>query len=241
MKNSKQARNHLGDFSSGSIERTKRSSINHFGVLANLDSEDHFPSLPGTKIAGEEVITVSPSPFTEEEDKRFERKALKALSRAKEGRSPLSKAELGTIINWLAFYRGISTKEVQDLVSQSVDKKKSKSVKLEQSSNLGVVRPDQSISLIVDLPSVGTKSKDGRAIPSDVSEVKTGELVSNSQEGDPNAEESTGEGGNISESAEFEGDSVPTVAVREGGLPESVELADPDMEITGPFMSSNVS
>ncbi|KAL6956927.1 hypothetical protein U1Q18_040634 [Sarracenia purpurea var. burkii] len=53
MKNSKQARNRLGDFSSGSRDRTKRSSKNHFGVLANLDSEEHFPSLAGTKNVGE--------------------------------------------------------------------------------------------------------------------------------------------------------------------------------------------
>ncbi|KAL6955066.1 hypothetical protein U1Q18_040777 [Sarracenia purpurea var. burkii] len=53
MKNSKQARNRLGDLSSGSRDRTKRSSKNHFGVLANLDSEEHFPSLAGTKNVGE--------------------------------------------------------------------------------------------------------------------------------------------------------------------------------------------
>ncbi|KAL6959183.1 hypothetical protein U1Q18_043595 [Sarracenia purpurea var. burkii] len=56
MKNSKQARNCLGDFSSGSRDRTKRSSKNHFGVLANLDSDEHFPSLVGTKKAGEVTI-----------------------------------------------------------------------------------------------------------------------------------------------------------------------------------------
>ncbi|KAL6991739.1 hypothetical protein U1Q18_009850 [Sarracenia purpurea var. burkii] len=52
MKNSKQVRNRLDVFSSGSRDRANRSSKNHFGVLANLDSEDHFPSLAGTKIAG---------------------------------------------------------------------------------------------------------------------------------------------------------------------------------------------
>ncbi|KAL6956916.1 hypothetical protein U1Q18_040623 [Sarracenia purpurea var. burkii] len=33
-----------------------RSSKNHFGVLANLDSDEHFPSLIGTKKAGEVTI-----------------------------------------------------------------------------------------------------------------------------------------------------------------------------------------
>ncbi|KAL6966960.1 hypothetical protein U1Q18_032755 [Sarracenia purpurea var. burkii] len=97
-----------------------------------------------TAINLEEAYNTFTSPLpvlTDKEDKHFKKKALKALTRDKEGHSPLSKNELGRIINWLAFYRGISTEEVQGLVTELIEKKKSKSAVAEESKAESPLEP----------------------------------------------------------------------------------------------------
>ncbi|KAL6966892.1 hypothetical protein U1Q18_032687 [Sarracenia purpurea var. burkii] len=96
-----------------------------------------------TNLEGAQSAQTTPFPvFLEEEDMRFERKAVRALCRARDGRSPLSKDELGTVVNWLAYRRGISTEEVQGLVTEAMEKKKPKmavsSVEVEEAEVRGL-------------------------------------------------------------------------------------------------------
>ncbi|KAL6962947.1 hypothetical protein U1Q18_037910, partial [Sarracenia purpurea var. burkii] len=63
--------------------------------------------------------------FTEEEEDRYEVWAIKALTKAREGRSPISKEEIGMVIEWLAYNRGFRSRDISDwLTSPSVTKAK---------------------------------------------------------------------------------------------------------------------
>ncbi|KAL6966897.1 hypothetical protein U1Q18_032692 [Sarracenia purpurea var. burkii] len=96
------------------------SSKNNFGILANLDYDEIFPSLSGANpkapIKERSIVvnesrgaTISSEPVRDydcaEEGRRLERLTMVALKRAKTGRSPLSQEEVNHLESWLARYR----------------------------------------------------------------------------------------------------------------------------------------
>ncbi|KAL6957181.1 hypothetical protein U1Q18_041898, partial [Sarracenia purpurea var. burkii] len=216
MKNCKQARNRLGDFSYGSRDRTNRSSKNNFGVLANLDYDEIFPSLSGANpkapIKERSIVvnesrgaTISSEPVRDydcaEEGRRLERLTMVALKRAKTGRSPLSQEEVNHLESWLARYRASNDQTNQ--IFQSV-----------ASNMLGVSAPltDQvdpaptiQVSAILEKPREIEEghSKDGpRALPSD--EPPTSEA-------DDGGDSGLGSDGSKSEVSEQEGEGETSV------------------------------
>ncbi|KAL6982476.1 hypothetical protein U1Q18_043215, partial [Sarracenia purpurea var. burkii] len=216
MKNCKQARNRLGDFSYGSRDRTNRSSKNNFGVLANLDYDEIFPSLSGVNpkapIKERSIVvnesrgaTISSEPVRDydcaEEGRRLERLTMVALKRAKTGRSPLSQEEVNHLESWLARYRASNDQTNQ--IFQSV-----------ASNMLGVSAPltDQvdpaptiQVSAILEKPREIEEghSKDGpRALPSDEPP---------SSEADDGGDSGSGSDGSKSEVSEQEGEGETSV------------------------------
>ncbi|KAL6956901.1 hypothetical protein U1Q18_040609 [Sarracenia purpurea var. burkii] len=217
MKNCKQARNRLGDFCYGSRDRTNRSSKNNFGVLANLDYDEIFPSLSGANpkapIKERNIVvnesrgpTISSEPVRDydcaEEGRRLERLTMVALKRAKTGRSPLSQEEVNHLESWLARYRASNDQTNQ--IFQSV-----------ASNMLGVSAPltDQvdpaptiQVSAILEKPREIEEghSKDGRprALPSD--EPPTSEA-------DDGGDSGSGSDGSKSEVSEQEGEGETSV------------------------------
>ncbi|KAL6984555.1 hypothetical protein U1Q18_017931, partial [Sarracenia purpurea var. burkii] len=114
--------------------RNIKGSGNRFLVLSNEDYDSSFPVLTGatSRVSKVQRESITPSSqgsgvevYTEEENKIHEKRALEILSKAKEGRSPVSKEEIGEIIDWLAYNRGFSSLEITNWLS-SPSKKKSK-------------------------------------------------------------------------------------------------------------------
>ncbi|KAL6971623.1 hypothetical protein U1Q18_031304, partial [Sarracenia purpurea var. burkii] len=92
---------------------------NRYHSLSNAEYEGCFPSLGGVKSRTQfQKESVAEAFFSlKEEDELCQDWVVKALSKAKEGRSPLSKEELGIVVDWLANIRGFDAGEITDWIS----------------------------------------------------------------------------------------------------------------------------